>query len=46
MMSEGDTEISAEDKVMRKGRVDFNSAWLCTLDRIPTFVGTLDPASI
>jgi len=46
MMSKGDTEISAEDKVMRKGRVDFNSAWLCMLDRIPTFVGTFDLASI
>jgi hypothetical protein len=45
-MTEGNAEISAEDEVMRKGRVNFNSTWLCTLDRIPTFVGALDAASI
>ena len=45
-MGEGDAEISAEDKVMGKGTVDLNPAWLCTLDRIPTFVRALNAASI
>ena len=44
-MSKGNMEILAEDKVMCKSHVNFNSAWLCMLDRILTFVGTLDPAS-
>ena len=45
-MGEGNAEISAEDKVMGKGSVDLNPAWQCTLDRIPTFVGALNVASI
>ena len=46
LMGEGNAEISVEDKDMGKGTVDLNPTWLCTLDRIPTFVRALNAASI